>query len=169
MNNTQNIMLGTSIDNLTQKYILEKIKKCISSYSKTDQDMFHILSLNPEIMVSATENKTFREVVKMAQIRIRDGAGIALAGKMLGISTGERMTGVDLMEKLIEYAYQTSRRVLLIGGEGKIAHDLAICYNEKYQSDLYLGIEGYKNFKKPTKEEAEKLFSIVTDWTPQIS
>lgn len=168
MNVMKNTMLSIPIDNSTRKDILEKIIKYISSNSKKNKDMYHIVSLNPEIIVSAAEDKIFKEIVTSAQVRIRDGAGIALAGKMLGVNTGDRMTGVELMEELIEYAYHTSRRVLLIGGEGKIAERLADCYNKKYQSGLYLGVEGYKKLKERTKQEDEKLFSIVADWTPQI-
>jgi N-acetylglucosaminyldiphosphoundecaprenol N-acetyl-beta-D-mannosaminyltransferase len=164
----KNTILDIPVDNLTRKSILEKIIKYMSPDSKKDLGMYHIVSLNPEIMVSATEDKLFKEIVQSAQVRIRDGAGIALAGKILGVNTGDRMTGVELMEELIEYAYHTSRRVLLIGGKGNLAHDLAECYNKKYECDLYRGVEGYKNILKPAEEENDRLFSIVADWTPQI-
>lgn len=161
-------ILGIFFESLSKKDILEKIKKYIVEDAKNQAEMLHVVSLNPEIMVAAASNECFKNIVTSAQIRIRDGAGIALAGRIVGVDTGERMTGVELMERLIEYAHQTSRRVMLIGGKGKIAQELADCYNKKYHSNLYLGVEGYKNWRKPTKEENDTLFSIVADFTPQI-
>lgn len=163
----QNI-LGIPVEEQTKKEVLDKIKKYLETPSENRSEFFHIVSLNPEILVSASENEKFKRIIRSAQIRIRDGAGIGLAGAILGLKTGERFTGVELVEELLKYASSSERPVLLIGGLPKVAESLAECYSQKFPSGTYLGFEGYKNIKKPTPQEEEAVLSIIHDRTPQI-
>lgn len=160
---TQTI-LHIPVEEETKESVLEKIKKYVG---KTDE-FVHVVSLNPEIMVETTQNQLFKKVVETAQIRIIDGVGIALAGQILGKKVGERLTGVDMVDELVRYAAYAERPVLLIGGRDKIAERLAECYSRKYPSGRFLGIQGYKNKSDRTKEEDEKIFSIVAEMAPQI-
>lgn len=160
----ENNILGIPLENQTKKNILEKIKKYISQPG----DFFHIVSINLEILSLAQENSKFKEVLRTAQIRIRDGAGVLWAAKILGIPSGERYTGVDLMQDLIQYASEKSLSVLLIGERGKIAQELADCYSQKFQSGKFYGIFGYNDVEHPTEAENEHVFTIVRDTAPQI-
>lgn len=168
MNKTLKTILDIPIENQSREIILDKIKKYIKEDSGTATEFFHIVSLNPEIMVATAENVEFKEVVQSAQIRIKDGSGIGVAGALLGVDTGERFTGVELTEELLKYASSLERPIVLIGGGDDLAEDLVVCYSQKFPSGTYLGVQGIKNIKKPTKEEEQKLFSIVADRTPQI-
>lgn len=148
--------------------ILYKIKK----YFKNPQGFFHIISLNPENLILANECKNFKKVIETAQLKIIDGIGIILAGKILKIKVGERIPGVDLMKELIEIANEMRLRVLLIGGRGNLADSLANCYQKKYPKAKFKGIEGIKNIKnnnkKVIKAEEEVIFSIVSDFKPHL-
>jgi len=159
----QQQILGIPIINETKETILEKIKKYIIQPS----GFFHIVSLNPENLVVAQENKEFRKIIKTAQIRLVDGVGIVLAGKLLGFKA-ERLSGVELMKKLIELADRISLTVLLIGGKPNLALKLAECYQRKYPKLKISGIEGIKNIEKPSKDEERAIFRIVADTKPNI-
>ena len=91
-----NKLLGITISPETKTSILEKIIK----YIRSPKGFFHIVSLNPENLVIAQENKEFKKVLETAQIKIIDGMGIVLAGCLLNLNL-ERLTGVDLMKNLI--------------------------------------------------------------------
>jgi len=156
--------LGINIDNLSKNDILEKIIK----YIEQPNDIFHIVSLNPEILVIANKNKQFKKVIDTAQIRIIDGAGVAVAARLLNIEVGDRVTGVDLMKELIEMASRMRLRVLLIGGREQLAAKLAKCYQEKYLQASFLGITGIKDIVTPTKDEEDKIIPIVTGYKPHI-
>ncbi len=160
---TKNI-LGIEIDNIPKYQILEKIKK----YLYQGKDFVHIVSVNPENIVIAQENKEFKKVINTAQIKIRDGVGIVLAGKILGIPVGERVTGVDLMKELIAIASKMSLRVLLIGGKPNLANTLANCYQQAYPQAKFVGFEAIKNIKKIDPDEERKLFSIVSALKPHL-
>ncbi|MCX7881371.1 MAG: WecB/TagA/CpsF family glycosyltransferase [Patescibacteria group bacterium] len=157
-------ILGITITSQSKKEILEKIKK----YIRQSVDFCHIVSLNPEILIIAQENKEFKKVIETAQIRIIDGVGIILAARLLGFEVGERLTGVELMKELVKIASENRLRVLLIGGKGNLADRLADCYQKKYPQAKFLGIEGIKNIKNPQKTEEKIIFDIVSDYKPHL-
>lgn len=82
-----NLLFGEfALPNRTRKSTLEKIIK----YIKKSKGFFHIVSLNPENMVVGLQNRTFKRVIKSAQLTIIDGVGIEMAAQMLNIEAGER-------------------------------------------------------------------------------
>lgn len=159
-----NKVLGITIIPETKSNVLEKIIK----YIRQPADFFHIVSLNPENLVVATENESFKRVIETAQIKIVDGIGIVLAGRWLGIKVGERVTGVSLMEELIKVASFRRLRVLMIGGKENLADELVECYSKQFPEAKFKGIQGIENIKNPKKDEETNIFSIVADYKPQL-
>ena len=157
-------LLGITIKPESRKNILEKIKK----YIGRPNGFCHIISVNPENLIIARENESFKKVVETAQIQIIDGAGIILAGKYAGSPLMERFTGVDLMEELIKWAGKERIRTMLIGGYPEVADRLAKCYTQTYAQSNFLGITGINDIKNPQKNEEKELFSIVSAFMPQI-
>jgi len=155
---------GVTINNQTNHEVLEEIKKYIVSHNQ----FCHVVSINPENVIIAQEYKEFNKAIVASQIKIIDGVGIVLAAQMLGIPIGERMTGVDLMGKLMELAESMRLTVLLIGGRQDLALDLAKCYQKQLPQAKFFGTIGFKNIKKPTKKEEEEIFTIVRQYKPHL-
>lgn len=156
-------LIGIKIKPLSKQTILEQIKK----YIRQPLNNLHIVSLNPENLVIASENAKFKKVVETSQIQIVDGIGVVLAGILHSLKL-ERFTGVDLMSELINLANELSLRVLLIGGRANLALDLAKCYSDTYVQAKFKGIEGIRNIKNPLKSEEDTIFSIVTAYKPHL-
>lgn len=157
-------LLGIEINNKSKTDILEQIKKSLLL-----QNQFcHIVSLNPENVILAQTNKEFKKTIETAQIKIVDGVGIVLAAQMLGIPIRERLTGVDLMEDLMVLVRKSRLTVLLIGGRGDLALSLSKCYQERFPKAKFFGIEGFKNIYRQTKNEEEKIMSIVRHYKPHL-
>ncbi|OGK19225.1 hypothetical protein A3G67_00890 [Candidatus Roizmanbacteria bacterium RIFCSPLOWO2_12_FULL_40_12] len=157
-------LLGIDLNNETENDILEKIEK----YIKNPKGVFHVVSVNPENMVIAHKSKVFKRIVNTAQIRIVDGFGIVAAGQILGKHVGPRLTGVDLMEKLLNIASERRIRVVLIGGKGNLAEDIANCYNRAQSEANFIGLQGIKDIRKPTAKEEKEVLSIVADYKPRL-
>ncbi len=157
-------LFGFEIENLNETQILEKIKK----FLKKRSDFFHIVSLNPEIIIISQEDREFKKVLTKAQIKIIDGVGIVIASRILGLGRVNRVTGVDLFKKLLDHAGKSRLRVLLIGGRGNLAESIADCYQKRFLRAKFKGLEGIKDIKKPKKNEEAKIFSIVADFKPHF-
>jgi N-acetylglucosaminyldiphosphoundecaprenol N-acetyl-beta-D-mannosaminyltransferase len=158
-----NKILGITIFHETKFTILEKIIK----YIEKPQGFFHIVSLNPENIVIAQENILFKKVIETAQIKIIDGIGIVLAGRLFNLNL-ERLTGVDLMKDLIKLASNMRLRVLMIGGKENLALRLTECYLDKFPEAKFKGLTGIADIKNPKPDEESKIFSIVTDYKPHL-
>lgn len=157
-------ILGIEVEMANEIQILEKIKE----YIKKPENFFHIVSLNPEILIIAQKNKIFKKVLQTAQIKIIDGAGVYLLVRLFGAKTIALLKGVDLMEKLFSQADKNSLRVMLIGGRPKIAERVIKCQKQYYPSVDFFGFEGIENIKNPKPQEEEKIFSIVADFKPHF-
>jgi len=164
MINKKTKILGIKIFSQNRKQILEKIKK----YLKKTKKFCHIVSLNPENLVIAKENKKFKKVIESAQVQIIDGVGVSFAGCLLGMKVFERYPGVDLMKDLINLSSKMRLRTLFLGGRSNLAEKIAHCYQNKYPHSKFFGLEGISNIKRPRKEEEEKIFSIISDFKPQL-
>ncbi|QQG44251.1 MAG: WecB/TagA/CpsF family glycosyltransferase [Candidatus Roizmanbacteria bacterium] len=160
----ENKLLNISIIDEGVMIILEKIKKYISD----PKGFFHIVSLNPENLVLCQEDSEFEKIVETAQIKLVDGMGIVLAGKMTGVKVGERVTGVRLMSELVRLAGESSLTVMLIGGKENLALELSQCYQRLYPDAKFVGLEGIKDIKNPEQDEEEQIFSIVTAVRPRF-
>lgn len=160
----KNKLVDIPLENLSKKQILEKIKK----YIMMGREFIHIVSLNPENIVIANEDKQFFKAIRSAQIRIVDGSGIVMAAQMLHIPIGERVTGVGLTSDLMTIAKEMRLRVLLIGGMPNLAESIAKCQNELNSEAKFVGLEGIKDIKNPKIDEEARIFSIVTSLRPHL-
>ena len=157
-------LLGISLPTYLKKDILDKIKK----YTLTRSQFIHITSLNPENMVIAQKDKLFKEIVVKSQIKIIDGVGVVIAAKTLNIEAANRIPGVDLVSDLITLSPVERLRVVLIGGKGKLAENLAECYNRSYPQAKYIGLRGIENIKNIKRVEEEHIFNIITYTKPHL-
>src|SRR3989344_5976006 len=160
----RNTLFEIPVEALSKNDILEKIK----NYTKSPRDFFHIVSLNPENIIMSEKTPEFKEVLQTAQIKIIDGVGMILAGMLLQTPIGYRITGVDLMEEILDIAHKGSSRVVLIGGGPKVADEVIRCQSMRVPNILWVGIEGIKNIRRPTREEEQKIFTIVADFKPHF-
>lgn len=148
----------------SKKDILEKM----FIYTSNKHAFVHVVSLNPENMVIAQEDREYRRILSQSDIQIIDGIGIALASAILGFPGTDRITGVDLMEELIKRGVEKGFRVLLLGGKPKLAATLADCYKKRHPNLHIKGKMGFKNIFASKLEEEESVMSIVADYKPQI-
>lgn len=157
-------LLGVEVGYDSEKDILEKIKKVIEN----PKEFYHVVSINPENVIISQKTRTFREVIGKAQIKINDGVGIVVASQILGLGTVPRLTGMDLMDKLLNMASERRIRVVFIGGKGNLAEEMSDCYNHAYAEAKSIGVQGIKDIRNYGEEESKKLISIVTDYKPRL-
>lgn len=121
-------LLGVGITDASEEetleYILQSLKKSTEKY--------YIVTPNPEFLVFANNNPTFKQILNNARLALCDGIGIFWAGKILGKNLKSRTTGVDLMERLCFRVVEKPITVGFLGGGAKIAERTAECLKQKY-------------------------------------
>ena len=144
------------------KEILEKMYKnsfesfcnvMISTLNKK-QKMF-IITANPEtLMLSKRDIELNTMLHDNNSIIVPDGIGIVKAAKIKGINIQERITGIDIVQFLFEYANKEKLKVYLFGSKQEVIEKMKKVINKKYKNvDLVGATNGYienkdEEFKK---------------------
>lgn len=121
-------LLGVGITNAKEDEVLEYILQGL----KKSGENYYIVTPNPEILVFANKHKGFKAILNNARLALCDGIGVFWAGKLLGKSIKQRVTGVDLLESLCRAVSQQPITVGFLGGGEKIAERAAECLVKKY-------------------------------------
>jgi N-acetylglucosaminyldiphosphoundecaprenol N-acetyl-beta-D-mannosaminyltransferase len=103
-----------------------------------DGGLHHIVTVNPEFVIAARRNPEFARVLNAAALATADGVGIVLAGRMLGVPTGPRVTGVELVEGLAGLG-APGVRLFLLGAGPDIAEQAAAKLRQRHPSVQIVG------------------------------
>jgi N-acetylglucosaminyldiphosphoundecaprenol N-acetyl-beta-D-mannosaminyltransferase len=79
------------------------------------------VAINPEKICYARSDPAFLEVVRHANIRICDGAGVAAAVRILWGRRIPRITGVDLLLQMVARAEEEGLGVFLLGATPEVS------------------------------------------------
>jgi N-acetylglucosaminyldiphosphoundecaprenol N-acetyl-beta-D-mannosaminyltransferase len=138
--NMRTKILGCPIDKITMEQAVQKVTSYINE--KNIQKYRHIITLNAEILYKALSDQKLKAVINQADLVTPDGSGIVWASKELGDSVPERVTGIDLMEALVQQANLQGWKLYFYGAAPGIAQLAAKNLQNKYKN---LNIVGTKD------------------------
>lgn len=147
MNSKINI-LDVLVDNITMEEAVRKISEF------TNVESYHmVFTPNPEIIMLAQINDSFKEALNKADLVVPDGIGVVIASKMLkGAILKERVPGYDLVQNTMKEAVQNDYRYYFLGGKPGIAELAAEKMKVKYPGIQIVGTHhGY--FKKEDEKD----------------
>lgn len=90
-----------------------KLREILQSFLHSDTQ-HQIVTVNPEFILSAKKNELFARIINEASLSTIDGTGIIHALQFLGhdISIDDRLTGAQLIYKLIDLAIINDSKIL---------------------------------------------------------
>jgi len=143
-------LLNFSVDNLTLEDTLSKIDYIIDNRILTQ----HVV-VNAGKAVLLQKDRKLREIINNCGLINADGQSIVWASKFLGSPLIERVTGIDLMEKLIERASVKGYSIFFFGAKEEAVIKVIKHYRNKYPN---LKVAGYRNgyFEKEDEENIVK-------------
>nr|WP_122012505.1 WecB/TagA/CpsF family glycosyltransferase [Maliibacterium massiliense] len=120
------------------------------------QEKQFIVTANPETLMLGRENLAFDAVLqKNTTTIVPDGIGVIKAGKMLGMSLHERITGVDLAGYLLDEAERLQKRVFLYGAKEEVIRALETRITQTHPAILLCGCyNGYDHNDAQVMQEA---------------
>lgn len=148
------------------KISLEEAAKKATIFAQSKKQHY-ICTPNPEIVLEAQKNKKFLKILNNSDLNIPDGVGIIWAAKYLKQGSLQRVTGVDLMEKICEKAAKENLKIFLLGAANGVAQKVKTILKNKYPglkiSGVYSGSPSKKEenmiIKKINNSGAEILFA----------
>jgi N-acetylglucosaminyldiphosphoundecaprenol N-acetyl-beta-D-mannosaminyltransferase len=91
--------LGVNVSPLSYEGIISEIK---ARMTKNEQST--IIAVNPEKIITAQKNPEVKDLINNSTFQIADGVGVLLASKVKGGGITSRVTGVDMMGKLLDFS-----------------------------------------------------------------
>src|SRR5262245_59517678 len=80
-----------------------------------------VVTPNAEIVVAARRLPDLRDLINRSALSVPDGAGLLLAGRLLGTPLREQVTGTDLSYRLAGLAAERGYRLFLLGAGPGVA------------------------------------------------
>ncbi|ANF98506.1 WecB/TagA/CpsF family glycosyltransferase [Paenibacillus bovis] len=116
-----------------------------------------IITANPIMIMTALEQPQYMHIMKNAELLVPDGAGLVWAASTCGQPVAERVTGFDLLHRLLDVGQKHSWKVYLLGSTPEVIQAAAA----RLQS-LYPGIviAGYRDGFFGPDQDAEVIAGI---------
>ena len=105
-------ILGIRVDNLTRTQVIQKINNQL--LKKEGGSLYHVTTLNPEIILKAYYNRSYRMKLNSAELNIVDGIGLKFALLYNGAQLKYRFSGTDLMWEILKIAQKNNYQVFLL-------------------------------------------------------
>lgn len=152
-------ILGIPIDNVPEEEAVAQIAAFLAAGGP-----HHVVTVNPEFVMEAQHNPTFRQVLLQADLATPDGFGIILAARWLGTPLRGRATGVALTQRVAALAAERGYRLFLLGAAPGVAEAAAAILCARYPG---LPIAGcYAGSPHPRHEPA--LRQIIAAARPDV-
>jgi N-acetylglucosaminyldiphosphoundecaprenol N-acetyl-beta-D-mannosaminyltransferase len=130
-------ILNTPVDALS----MENTLRIIDDSIKNKQTIKHVV-VNAAKLVNMQKDKKLFDSVVSSDIINADGQSIIYAAKLLNKKLPERVSGIDLMEKLVELAYLRKYRIFFFGAKEAVLKKVISFYSKKYSPNI---IAGFRN------------------------
>ncbi|MBF8983382.1 WecB/TagA/CpsF family glycosyltransferase [Lutibacter sp. B2] len=123
-----------------------------------------IITPNTEIVMEAQKDHKLLNVIKNADLVIPDGIGLIYASKIKRKGLTDRVTGVDLMYKVLEYCDRNSKKIYIFGGKPGVSEKATENILKKFPNINVVGNRsGY--FKL---EEEQEIIENINKSEPDI-
>ncbi len=132
-------LLDVPVDPLTMAEALARIEEFIRSRTP-----HHVFTADALGIMRSQDDPDLLEIVRQADLSTPDGAGVMFASGLHGVRLPERVSGVDLVERLCALSARKGYRIYLFGAAPKVAEAAAACLQARYPSLLIAGMHhGY--------------------------
>ena len=145
-------ILNTYVNALSMDETVDYIKKVIARRNPPVQHVV-INALKVNLM---EEDPKLREIVNSCPLINADGSSILWAAKKLGVPIKERVTGIDLFQRLVKEAAENGYKIYLFGAKEEVVTKVRDIFQKEYPT---LKIAGYRNGYFTPEEEPQ----IVAD------
>ncbi len=138
---------GLTVDNLSLDEATEVVRHFIGEGRPR-----LVVTPNPEMIVAAQTDGDLATVINGADLRVADGISMVVVSRLLGHPLKERVSGIDLMQKLLEQGADYHYKVFLLGGAPGVADEAAGKIKQRFPGLVIVG--SHDGFFSPGDESA---------------
>lgn len=179
-------IIGVDIDNLDYDEVINRAKEMIVNNEKK-----YIVTVNPEMIINALKDEEFYKILEKSEINTPDGIGILWAANFLskpklkwGIARifqlfgslfsiiifsrknvlKSRVTGSDLLPRIIDYSQDNKWKIYLLGASEGIADKAVAKLSKIYPRANFVGCFA----GTPKKRDEEEICDLINQAKPNV-
>lgn len=157
--NSKVYLFDIPVNALTIKQFVLKIEDLLEGIHP-----HQIVTVNPEILLAIELDPLLKEIIKEASLVTADGEGVVWAASFLSSPVPERVTGIDLMERLLQEAAVKGWKAVFLGGKPGISKKAAEVLMNKYSGLIVAEtFDGYFS-----SEYEKRIISQIMDIKPKL-
>jgi N-acetylglucosaminyldiphosphoundecaprenol N-acetyl-beta-D-mannosaminyltransferase len=142
------------VDAITMQETVDLINEAIAHKFK-----IHHVVINAVKVAKAHRDFVLKNSIVNCDIINADGQGVVWACKLLNRPVPERVSGIDLMERLVKLAVEKKYRMFFLGAKEEIVKSAVDIYSKRYGKEI---IAGYRNGYF-TEEEEKVIAAQISD------
>lgn len=137
---------GIGVDNLTEEEALKAVRIFV------ERGGSHFMAVvNAAKIVAAKDDERLRRVLGEADLVTADGMSVVWASRLLGQPLKQRVTGIDMFERIIGYASAQGLSVYFLGAREEAVRGVVERFTTLYPG---LRVAGYRNgYFAPSESE----------------
>ncbi|NQY75021.1 MAG: WecB/TagA/CpsF family glycosyltransferase, partial [Candidatus Margulisbacteria bacterium] len=149
-------LLGYQISTMDIQELITHIKGLLHS------GQYHVVTtLNPEIMAKAEKDAALKKVIQKSALIVSDGIGLTLAAKWAQKHPASRISGIDLVYRLLK---ENQFSFYFLGGKKGVADKAKEMVSKQFPQSKVLGVShGYISEK-----EMESIIQDISSTKPDI-
>ncbi|MDR3270448.1 MAG: WecB/TagA/CpsF family glycosyltransferase [Peptococcaceae bacterium] len=131
-------VLHIQVDQVDMAESIQRISAAIAS-----ADTLRVVTANPEMIYAAEQDASLQEVLNSAGLVVPDGTGVVWAARRLGYPLKERVTGIDLLQRLWPLAHAGKWRIFVLGNRPGVAEQAVAKLCTVYPDIIWQVRHGY--------------------------
>ena len=139
-------ILNSNIDNYSMDETIDAIEEAIRS----GRQLHHVV-VNAAKIVAMQKDPELRTSVNSSDLINADGQAVVWASSFLGKPLKERVSGIDLLTRLVELASVRGFKLYFLGAKEEVVRKVVDIYSDKYGDQI---IAGYRNGYFKQEEES---------------
>lgn len=166
--------------------VAESFQTVLTKLTEHTGKLLIIFTPNSEQIALTKIDPQFFQDLQDADLLLPDGIGVVAASRLLAVAgkatlIPERITGIDVVVALLNFAATHKKKVLVIGGRGYGAETLAkkgasvlrilpkfiSSLENTTQTQQYLWFEGYHDVRDTTDSEETEVLEVIKSVHPQ--
>jgi N-acetylglucosaminyldiphosphoundecaprenol N-acetyl-beta-D-mannosaminyltransferase len=132
-------LYGVHVSSMTMKDTVDYLADAIRTRLAN-----HVITVNPIMIMTGLEDPSYMQVMQKAELLVPDGTGVVWAASYIGKPVKERVTGIELINELMDRGQREGWRVYLLGTTSDTIRTAADRIQERYPNIHIVGVrDGY--------------------------
>lgn len=156
-------LLNTYVNNLDMKEAVIGIEKMIN-----DGEKHYVVAVNVDVIMKMEQDNYLKSVTDEADMVIVDGKPLVWISKLFKKPVKEKISGSDLVPRLIKRAWQKGYSVFIIGGEEGVAVKAKKRLEKRFPTVNIVGTYAPPMGFENNCAEIDKINSMISTAKPDI-